>query len=125
MQAKKSKSEDLRAMRWPQEQWEFLGNVARAAGLTRSELVRTAAMAHAANLAAGLPYSVGVTPQNTAANRTDLSRAKQGAGQGGLRRSRTRSSPEGISGPIPEELGRDGVTNVASEQAERPRSLRS
>ena len=125
MQAKKSKSEDLRAMRWPQEQWDFLGNVARAAGLTRSELVRKAAMAHAATLAAGLSYSVGVTPQNTPANQTDLTRAKQGAGQVGGRRSGPATKRSEGAGQIPEEFGRGGLTNEADQQATRPLGLRS
>ena len=112
-------------MRWPKEQWTFLGEVARAAGLTRSQLVRQAAMAHAATLAAGLPYSVGVTPQNTAANQTDLSIAKQGAGRVGGRRSEPATKRSGEAGQFPEEIGRDGLTNEADKQAIRPLGLRS
>lgn len=124
MEKKKQNSEDLRAIRWPLDQWEFLRDVAKAAGVSRSEFVRQAAMALAAKTAARLPYSVSGTPQNTAANQFDLTIAKQGAGQSDLRRSRTRSAPQGISGPISEKLGRSVVPNVASEQA-KPRSLRS
>lgn len=112
-------------MRWPKEQWTFLGEVARAAGLTRSQLVRQAAMAHAATLAAGLPYSVGVTPQNTAANNFPTSNAKQGRVGSGGRRSEPATKRSGEAGQFPEEIGRDGLTNEADKQAIRPLGLRS
>lgn len=125
---KKSRSEDLRTLRWPQEQWELVGRVAKALGTTRSEFVRDAVMASAARAAAGLPYSViaaQAATQNTAANPFSPSRAQQEEGKKDSRRSRTRLAPEVISGPILEKLGRDGVSNGASKKAGRLRGLRS
>ena len=115
----------MRHMRWPQDQWEFLGEVAKAAGLTRSEFVRDAAMAQAARMAAGLPYSVSGTPQNTGANQFLTSNAKQGRVGSGGRRSEPATKRSVEAGQFPEEIGRDGLTNEADQQAIRPLAPRS
>ena len=115
----------MRHMRWPEDQWVFLGEVAKATGVSRSELVREAAMAYAARKAAGLPYSVSGTPQNTAANNFPTSNAKQGRVGSGGRRSEPATKRSGEAGQFPEEIGRDGLTNKADKQAIGPLGLRS
>ena len=118
----------MRHMRWPQDQWDFLGEVAKAAGLTRSQLVRQAALSHAAVLAARLPYSVSGTPQNTRPNQISKPIAKQGGSEVGGERSRTRSKPEAFSGINAEHLGREGgdfSPNEAKPKASKAKALRS
>jgi hypothetical protein len=119
----------LQSIQWVDTDWDYIGDVARSIGLTRSAFVRNAALNAARAVAGSLsPYSVDgatATPQNTAANQSDLTRAKQGAGQVGGRRSRTRLAPQAINGPIPEELGRGGPTNEAKPEAEGPTGSRS
>lgn len=129
MATEQSAARAIKPMRWTAEEWDYLAGVAKAIGMNRSAFVRTAAL-NAARATHSLSPSYSVdgataTPQNTAANQSDLTRAKQGAGQVGGRRSRIRLAPQAINGPIPEELGRGGPTNEAKPEAEGPTGSRS
>lgn len=129
MATQNSSTRAIKPMRWTAEEWDYLAGVAKAIGMTRSAFVRTAALnAARATQSLSASYSVDgatATPQNTAANQLAPSTAKQGRGEGGGRRSRTRLAPEAINGPIPEELGRGGPTNEAGPEAEGPTGPRS
>ncbi len=64
-----AKTKALQSIQWPDADWDYVGEVARSIGLTRSAFVRNAAL-NAARAVAGSvsPYSVGeaeATPQNT------------------------------------------------------------
>jgi hypothetical protein len=122
----------LQSIQWVDTDWDYIGDVARSIGLTRSAFVRNAALNAARAVAGSLsPYSVDgatATPQNTRPNQSRNPIAKQGGGELGGGRSRTRSAPQAISGPISEKLGRGGggeATNEADPMANRPVGPRS
>ena len=124
-----SKEKGMWGIQWNNSDWAYVGAVAKQIGLSRSEFVRRSTLSAAKAMTLGVsPYSVSgatATPQNTAANQSEPTRAKQGAGQVGGRRSRTRLAPEAINGPNPEDLGRGGPTNEAQPEASRPMGPRS
>lgn len=112
MAAKLSGVESLKAMRWPQDEWAWLAEVAKSVGVSRSEFVRRSAIGAAKALELGLsPYSVigaGATTQNTRPNGNGPGLRQQAGAVCGGEGSRTRLAPEGINGPNPEDLGRQG-----------------
>jgi len=81
----KYKQEAPKPIRWKQEDWDWLKEIADALGQTRSEFIRQSALTAAKALAVGLPpYSVGVeksTPQNTAPNTNRKQIAEQVVGE--------------------------------------------
>lgn len=119
----------MQSIQWADSDWDYVGEVARSIGLTRSAFVRNAALNAARAVAGSLsPYSVGgatAAPQNTRINQSRRTIAKQGAAELGGAGSRTRLAPQAINGPIPEELGRGGPTNEAKPEAEGPTGSRS
>ena len=132
MEVKKKKQAPPKPMRWPEDQWNFVGVVAKSLGMSRSAFVRNAALTAAKATAAELPpYSVAVaksTPQNTRPNHFDHSIAQQRSGRSGGGGSRSRSKPEAFSGPITEELERKGgdfSPNEAKPKANKAKALRS
>ncbi len=72
MEKKARVQDDLRSVRWPAGDWEWVGEAAKAVGLTRSDFVRRAALAAAEATANGMaPYFVSgaiASPQNTRTN---------------------------------------------------------
>lgn len=129
MNTKNREALEIRTVRWTSSEWDFLGNVAKSIGLTRSELVREAALQRARAVAPS--YFVGcgeATPQNTRPNNSGPELRKQVGGGIGGEGSRTRLAPEGINGPNPEDLGRQGggdPTNGAKTKPRRGKSSRS
>lgn len=112
MAEEKPKAQALKAVRWREDEWNWIGEVANAVGLTRSAFVKSAVTLAARAAEAGLPaYSVAwpkATPQNTRPNQITNPIAQQGGAEVGGGGSRSRSKPEAFSGPIPEELERKG-----------------
>jgi hypothetical protein len=74
--------ESFKTIRWPQEDWAWLDQIARSVGMTRSKFVREAALAAAEATANGhTPYFVEgpkATRQNT---RTNLFEKKSPSGE--------------------------------------------
>lgn len=120
---------EIKMLRWKPSDWEILGKVAKSIGMTRSQLVREAALQRARAVAPS--YFVGVaeaTPQNTRPNISGPELRKQVGGRNGGEGSRTRLAPEGINEPNPEDLGRQGggdPTNGAKTKAAKAKSSRS
>ena len=132
MEAKKSNAAPLRAIRWNESDWTFVGEIAKSIGLSRSAFVKRAALASAAAVSAfGSKYSVDgatATPQNTRPNKlSPINRQSEGGKVGG-ERSRTRSEPEALSGQLSEKVGREGgvnPTNGARPKATKAKVSRS
>lgn len=112
MAAENSKAMPLKAIRWREDEWNWIGEVANAVGLTRSAFVKSAVTMAAKAAQAGVPpyYVDGATasPHNTRPNQISRPIAQQGGSEVGGGGSRSRSKPEAFSGPIPEELERKG-----------------
>lgn len=77
----KKKYSDMKAIRWDETDWEMVGKLAAKTGMTRTDFVKRATLAAAAEvLAGGVPYFVKgpqATTQNTRINNSGpLSEAK-------------------------------------------------
>lgn len=132
MQERKIRINAVKTLRWDDAEWLWLKDFAKPLGLSRSGFIRAATMSLARAVMAGsTSYFVDVaiaTPQNTRPNKSRSPIAKQGDGEFGGEGSRTTLDPEGITGPIAEQLGRQGggdLTNGAKTKAKRAKSSRS
>jgi len=129
MAAENSKAMPLKAIRWREDEWNWIGEVANTVGLSRSAFVKQAVTLAAKAAASGFPpYYVSVTPHNTHPNQIPQSIAKQGSGEVGGGGSRSRSKPEAFSGPILEKLERKGggfSPNEAKPKADKAKAARS
>lgn len=132
MEPKQQAKHNIRPVRWDEAEWQWLATVAKSIGLSRSEFVRRSAREAAKAAVALIPsYSVGgasATPQNTRPNENGSGMRKQAGTVFGGERSRTQLAPKGITGPNPEDLGREGgggSTNGATTKASKAKSARS
>lgn len=124
MEEKQQAKNNIRPVRWQENEWLWLADVAKSVGLSRSEFVRRSTMEAAkAAMVFSPAYSVcgaPATQQNTPTNHFDRSIAKQGSGRNGGEGSRTKLDPKGITWTNPEDLGRKGGGVRQTERRLRP-----
>lgn len=126
MDTKNTETLEIKPVRWKSSEWELLGRVAKSIGMTRSELVREAALQRAKAVAPS--YFVGrgeATPQNTRPNDSGLGLRQQAEGGIGGEGSRTGLAPEGINRQLSEKVGRQGGVGPTNGEQTKPRRGKS
>lgn len=82
----KKKNGDMKSIRWDSTDWDMVGMLAAKTGMTRTDFVKRATLAAAAEvLAGGVPYFVGgpqATTQNTRINNSGPQSKAKGDGIG-------------------------------------------
>lgn len=132
MEEKQQAKHNIRPVRWQENEWLWLADVAKSVGLSRSEFVRRSTMEAAkAAMVFSPAYSVcgaPATQQNTPTNHFDRSIAKQGSGRNGGGREPNQVSPGGDHLAKSGGFGAEGggsPTNGAKTKANKAKSSRS